>query len=61
MVGYFNKKESESYMTFKRVAAALKSDCVALASFGDQVSSEMPNGENIIFKDKKDGHAVSFF
>ncbi|CAK6960635.1 endoplasmic reticulum resident protein 44 [Scomber scombrus] len=50
IIGYFDKKDSDSYHTYEKVANILRDDCMFLAAFGDVSESERFSGENVIYK-----------
>ncbi|KAL0985348.1 hypothetical protein UPYG_G00155790 [Umbra pygmaea] len=50
IMGYFEKKDSENYHTFEKVANILRDDCVFQAAFGDVSHGERFSGDNVIYK-----------
>ncbi|XP_053183909.1 endoplasmic reticulum resident protein 44 [Scomber japonicus] len=50
IIGYFDKKDSDSYHTYEKVANILRDDCMFLAAFGTVSESERFSGENVIYK-----------
>ncbi|XP_039972974.1 endoplasmic reticulum resident protein 44 [Xiphias gladius] len=50
IIGYFEKKDSDSYRTYEKVANILRDDCTFLAAFGAVSESERFSGDNVIYK-----------
>ncbi|XP_048881551.1 endoplasmic reticulum resident protein 44 isoform X3 [Brienomyrus brachyistius] len=50
VIGYFERKDSENYSTFEKVANILRDDCVFLATFGEISKPERFSGDNMIYK-----------
>ncbi|KAJ0066017.1 hypothetical protein NL108_001241 [Boleophthalmus pectinirostris] len=50
IIGYFEKKDSDNYRTFEKVANILRDDCTFLAGFGPVSEHERFSGDNIIYR-----------
>ncbi|XP_023140101.1 endoplasmic reticulum resident protein 44 [Amphiprion ocellaris] len=50
IIGYFEKKDSDNYHTYEKVANILRDDCTFLAAFGAVSESERFSGDNVIYK-----------
>ncbi|XP_034030787.1 endoplasmic reticulum resident protein 44 isoform X2 [Thalassophryne amazonica] len=50
IIGYFEKKDSDNYRTYEKVANILRDDCVFLAAFNAVSETERVSGDNVIFK-----------
>ncbi|XP_047454708.1 endoplasmic reticulum resident protein 44 [Mugil cephalus] len=50
IIGYFEKRDSDNYHTYEKVANILRDDCTFLASFGAVSESERFSGDNVIYK-----------
>nr|XP_057940480.1 endoplasmic reticulum resident protein 44 isoform X2 [Doryrhamphus excisus] len=50
IVGYFEKKDSDNYHSYEKVANILRDDCVFMAAFGSASESERFSGDNVIYK-----------
>ncbi|XP_071376336.1 endoplasmic reticulum resident protein 44 [Centroberyx affinis] len=50
IIGYFEKKDSDNYHSFEKVANILRDDCMFLAAFGTVSESERFSGDNVIYK-----------
>ncbi|KAI3361021.1 hypothetical protein L3Q82_013217 [Scortum barcoo] len=50
IIGFFEKKDSDNYHTYEKVANILRDDCTFLAAFGSASESERFSGDNVIYK-----------
>lgn len=50
ILGYFEKKDADSYHTYEKVANILRDDCTFLAAFGAASEHERFSGDNIVYK-----------
>ncbi|KAF3691898.1 Endoplasmic reticulum resident protein 44 [Channa argus] len=50
IIAYFEKKDSDNYHIYEKVANILRDDCTFLAAFGDVSQSERFSGDNVIYK-----------
>ncbi|XP_054637878.1 endoplasmic reticulum resident protein 44 [Dunckerocampus dactyliophorus] len=50
IIGYFEKKDSDNYHSYEKVANILRDDCVFMAAFGSASESERFSGDNVIYK-----------
>ncbi|XP_030014484.1 endoplasmic reticulum resident protein 44 isoform X1 [Sphaeramia orbicularis] len=50
IIGYFEKKDSENYHTYEKVANILRDDCMFSAAFGAVSEPERFSGDNVIYK-----------
>lgn len=50
IIGYFEKRDSDNYHTYEKVANILRDDCTFLAAFGTVSDSERISGDNVIYK-----------
>ncbi|KAM3872844.1 endoplasmic reticulum resident protein 44 [Diretmus argenteus] len=50
IIGYFEKKDSDNYHSFEKVANILRDDCTFLAAFGTVSEAERFSGDNVIYK-----------
>uniref|UniRef100_A0A3Q3M4S6 Endoplasmic reticulum protein 44 n=1 Tax=Mastacembelus armatus TaxID=205130 RepID=A0A3Q3M4S6_9TELE len=50
IIGYFEKKDSDNYRIYEKVANILRDDCTFLAAFGTVSESERFSGDNVIYK-----------
>lgn len=50
IIGYFEKKDSDNYHTYEKVANILRDDCTFLSAFGAVSESERFSGDNVIYK-----------
>uniref|UniRef100_A0A672R6H1 Endoplasmic reticulum resident protein 44-like n=1 Tax=Sinocyclocheilus grahami TaxID=75366 RepID=A0A672R6H1_SINGR len=50
IIGYFEKRDSDNYRTYEKVANILRDDCVFLAAFGEVSKPERFSADNIIYK-----------
>ncbi|XP_071325608.1 endoplasmic reticulum resident protein 44 [Trachinotus anak] len=55
IIGYFEKKDSDSYHSYEKVANILRDDCTFLAAFGAVSESERFSGDNVIYKPVGEG------
>ncbi|XP_060937634.1 endoplasmic reticulum resident protein 44 [Limanda limanda] len=50
IIGYFEKKDSESYHAYEKVSNILRDDCTFMAAFDSVSESERFSGDNVIYK-----------
>lgn len=50
IIGYFDKKDSDNYHTYEKVANILRDDCMFMAAFGAVSEAERFSGDNVIYK-----------
>ncbi|XP_037310971.1 endoplasmic reticulum resident protein 44 [Pungitius pungitius] len=50
VIAYFEKRDSENYHAFSKVANILRDDCTFLAAFGAVSEAERFSGDNVIYK-----------
>lgn len=55
IVGYFEKKDTDNYRTYEKVANILRDDCTFLAAFGAVSEHERFSGDNIIYRPPGEG------
>lgn len=55
IVGYFEKKDSDNYRTYEKVANILRDDCTFLAAFGAVSEHERFSGDNVIYRPPGEG------
>jgi len=48
IIGYFERKESVEYDTFRKIASKLKDECKFVAGFGETVEKMHPPGHDIV-------------
>lgn len=48
VIGYFDRKESDEYANYKKVASLLKDECKFMAGFGATVDKMHPPGHDIV-------------
>ncbi|XP_075868651.1 endoplasmic reticulum resident protein 44 [Nelusetta ayraudi] len=55
IIGYFEKKDSDDYHTYEKVANILRDDCTFLATFGSVSEPERLSGDNVVYKPAGEG------